>query len=196
MAATTTARKTSWIVCDDFAAGPYTAQRAAKLLGTYRAECANDHRVVVAAVRPATLADLRDLRDDWDAPYDADPGDELAASQRGALTAELAQAILRAPLGARLGGLTIAGGSWSKETADAADLVAAPGTPEWRAALGARSHATLTGDGGCATREGFFCRCAEQPAADTWVRYEAWTAQGRDAHGFVCPSCRRITQTG
>ena len=58
-------------------------------------------------------------------------------------------------------------------------------------------QATLTGDGKPVTRTGW-CQCAEPvPAVDNgWVYYEAWSARGREAHGWACVTCRRLTQTG
>lgn len=41
-----------------------------------------------------------------------------------------------------------------------------------------------------------WCRCEPAPDAASWVRYERYSAAGREAHGYVCPDCRRVTQTG
>lgn len=90
------------------------------------------------------------------------------------------------------GPLTKHHGSWSAEATARADAVAGKvGAKEWRAALGPHAEATLTGDGQAAIVRGW-CDCS----AVEQVRYERWSARGREAHGFVCKTCRRLTQTG
>lgn len=41
-----------------------------------------------------------------------------------------------------------------------------------------------------------WCSCDEERAGEGAVYVERWTAVGRVFHGWVCPSCRRLTQTG
>lgn len=60
-------------------------------------------------------------------------------------------------------------------------------------AIGPPYGALLTSDARLVDRSDW-CRCTNP--ADEWVRYEYWTAEGRSAHGFACPVCRRVTQTG
>jgi hypothetical protein len=142
----------------------------------------------------ADTSTLTALYEAWSAPFLADPSDDAAMTARGVQARELAAAILSAPLTAKAGALSIASAGWSFAAAAAARKAGEVGTPAWRAAIGPHEHATLTsdsqyiGDG--------FCRCDPEPAITTWVRYEKWTAAGCGGHGFACPSCRRITQTG
>ncbi len=89
--------------------------------------------------------------------------------------------------------MVVVSGGWSAEAAAAADAIATPGSAEWLGALGAREHVTMTADGHGASRQ-TWCQCPERP--ELWVRYEGWTARGREAHGFVCGSCRKLTQVG
>jgi hypothetical protein len=154
---------------------------------------------MAGAAAPRTLDDLRA---DWDAPFTAAPADGAASAARGTLTRDLAAAILAADLHdparggrTRVGDLFIYNAGWSRERAAAADAAAAAGTPEWVAALGTHEHATLTGDGGAAIRDQW-CLCGGQPPAADWIRYEHWTARGREAHGFVHRGCRRLIQAG
>ena len=86
---------------------------------------------------------------------------------------------------------------WSKETSQRhPDLLTAPDVniAEWRAAMGPYEHATLSADGRGLTAR--WCQCKPEPMPETWVRYERYTTEGRAAHGYVCPTCRHITQTG
>jgi hypothetical protein len=112
-----------------------------------------------------------------------------------------AREILAAPIGTVLqtpdGPLIKASGGWSKETGDRADAVADPATDlgRWRAALGPHEDAILTADrpGG---RLDSWCTCRPRPQLESWIRYEHWTTVGRVGHGYLCPVCRAITQTG
>jgi len=158
---------------------------------------------MTAATTTTTLA-LAELRAEWDLPYLADPADDIAWAARRQLTRELAAAILASDLWdaerqerARAGDLRIARAGWSRERGEQADAAGEPGTPEWKAALGAHEHATLTGDGGGAIREAW-CECVTRGAVPftEWVQYEHWTAEGREAHGFVHEGCRRLLQAG
>lgn len=141
----------------------------------------------------ATLADLHAA---WSAPFLADPSDDAASAARGEQTRELAGLVLAAGTRARVGDLTIVAGSWSRKQADYAYSVADPAVDldAFEAALGSFSDATLTSDGDYVARD-LWCRCASSAAAG-WVRYEGWTAEGRSAHGFACPSCRALAQVG
>jgi hypothetical protein len=147
-----------------------------------------------------TTTTLTELRAQWDAPFTGDAFDTAAWAARSALTRELAAAILAAPLAAsrtQVGGMFIVLAGWSRERDFAVSAVALPGTPEWRAALGPHEHATLTSDGKGANRSKW-CTCPNDDvsAADQWVRYEYWTAEGCERHGFVHSECRRLLQAG
>jgi hypothetical protein len=112
-----------------------------------------------------------------------------------------ARDILAAPVGSILetpdGPLTKTIGNWSKEAGDRADAAANAATePErWRTALGPHEDAILTADRGN-SRLDSWCTCRPDPDLETWIRYEHWTAVGRVGHGYLCPDCRAITQTG
>lgn len=197
MAATATAARNRWVVCDDYVAGPFTEAAAvtAKARHDASASCSHEHEVVIAGRRPVALNDLRSLRANWDHPFLADPADEAAAAERREQTYDLAAGLLAAPLGARVGGMTVAAGGWSKATADAADKIAVPGSPEWTVLLGIREHVRLTADGGQAYFERW-CSCAAAASMTGAVRYEYWTVAGMTSHGYVCPACRRLLQAG
>lgn len=52
---------------------------------------------------------------------------------------------------------------------------------------------TYVADGGAADRTSW-CSC---PSSDDDIYYEAYSTAGlRTAHGYVCKTCRQITQTG
>lgn len=151
---------------------------------------------------------LADLRAEWDSPFLADPSDKTASAARHQLTSELAAAILSAGLldavrreRTRVGDLWLVTAGWSRETSDRASAAGEPGSAGWYAALGRHEHALLTGDGRGANRDRW-CLCAtEGPEpdgipAEEWVRYEYWTAEGRERHGFVHGVCRRLLQAG
>jgi hypothetical protein len=112
-----------------------------------------------------------------------------------------AREILAVPVGASVespdGRLVKFGGEWSPQAGVRADAVAdaARDPHAWIAALGPHERAILTGDGHEARLDGW-CTCPAPPALPSWVRYERWTAEGRVGHGFLCPFCRLITQTG
>jgi hypothetical protein len=107
----------------------------------------------------------------------------------------LAAAALAAKVGTRVetfdGPLTKNLGTWSVETVQAAAKAGPEGSEAWYAALGGHEEATLTSDGRGAIVEGW-CHCGGVEQA----RYERWSARGREAHGFVCKTCRWLTQTG
>lgn len=145
--------------------------------------------------------DLSELHRAWSEPFLASPRDDAANEARSAQTRALAAAILTADLldagtggRTRVGSLHLADTGWSRERGAAAARQPA-GSAAWRADLGVPERATLTSDGEPVSRTAW-CVCVPQPSASTWVRYEAWVPEGRVAHGFACPSCRRITQTG
>ena len=194
-----------WVVCDDYAAGPYTPGRAQGLLDSITTGrdlatgcCTLEHRVTVSGFKPTTGSELARLRRDHQAaalasdPF-AGPDEELAA-----LLAERVAAIMTADLGTSDGELAVAETGWTREAGDRADAAADKGSPAWIVALGAHETVTLTSDGGAA-EPSRWCRCPASQAlgADTWVRYERWTADGgNDAHGLVCAACRRLLQSG
>jgi hypothetical protein len=130
----------------------------------------------------------------WSYPWLTGPFDDAAMLARPEQTRQLAAMLLAAPLGTEIDGLVIYAGGWSRERGAEADAAGDAGSLEWLAALGPHEHATLTADGRAAVRDQW-CQCASTPAAG-WVRYEHWTARGRESHGFVCPACRRLTQAG
>lgn len=128
----------------------------------------------------------------WDGPRDGDPFSEADCAARGDQTRQLAALILAAPTGTHIAHMQKNGGSWDGSAEARADAAGPAGTPEWYAALGAHSQATLTTDGRGARRDAW-CRC--NTPVTRWVRYEVYTAAGQEAHGFICPDCRSITQT-
>lgn len=142
-----------------------------------------------------TVPGLTALREAWDEPFLADPRDEAANAARGEQTRALAARLLSVPLGTRAGGMTLVSSGWSKERGAHARSVADPVTdPEaWVKALGHSDSAVLTSDGHSAVRTAW---CADPPGAGSWVRYEHWSPRGCEAHGYVCPDCRKLTQTG
>lgn len=140
-------------------------------------------------------AELASAHAAWSEPFLADPFNEAAMAARSEQTRHVARLLLAAPLRTEVGGLVIDTAGWSRERGEAADAVGEPGSPEWFAALGDHEHATLTADGECADRARW-CECRPGPRGESWVRYEHWTERGMERHGFVCPSCRRLTQTG
>jgi hypothetical protein len=89
-------------------------------------------------------------------------------------------------------------GWWLPERSHQPDVVAARTRGDWPAELAARGRhdfAALTADGrGC--RSDQWCSCSPQPPADGWVRYERYSARGREAHGYLCPTCRHLVQSG
>lgn len=135
---------------------------------------------------------LAALRAEWDAPFLADPADHAANDERGQLTRELAASILAADLMTTVGDLFITTAGWSRERGDQANSAGKPGSEQWLAALGTPEHATLTADGRHVNRAAW-CKCPQNAA---WVRYEYWTAEGCQRHGFVCAGCRRLIQVG
>jgi len=87
--------------------------------------------------------------------------------------------------------------SWSKEVGEQAQLaIDAELFPNdaagWRAALGEPESVELSEDGSYITTDAW-CECVERPG-DVYV--ERWAMVGRVFHGWVCGSCRRLTQTG
>lgn len=190
------ALRNQWVVCDSYVAGPYTAEVAQRVYQKASTSmCSDQHRIITSARKPVPAADLRALRAEWDLPFPVDYTDEDPYTDRTALTRELAEGIMAAQLGTRLGELTIVAGGWSKTTADRADADYEPGTPEWMQALGPREHATLTSDGRAVNRDAWCrCTCPEKPGQ--WVEYEGWVPSGRQAHGFACGTCRKVIQTG
>lgn len=129
----------------------------------------------------------------WTGPWDGDPFSEADCAARGDQTRTLAASILAAPVGAQIGPMNKNHGGWDADAGRRADAAGAPGSDEWRAALGTHTEATLTGDGRGARRD-MWCRC--NTPLIRWVRYEVYTAAGQEAHGFICPDCRGITQAG
>lgn len=114
-----------------------------------------------------------------------------------------ARQILAAPVGPEPidtpdGPLIKARGGWSKETAARADAASEAGSDAWYAALGPHEYAVLTSDGHGARTDAWHRNelCADRADADRWVRYERYTAEGRVGHGYLCPTCRQVTQTG
>lgn len=189
----------SWVVCHEYAAGPFTADAAAQLrdhLSDYAARvhatypCSYDHRVVSSGVPPTTSHALGRLRLEWD----GQPGPDDDPDDRIDLTHDLAAAYLAAPLGTRDGRLTVTGGGWSAEAAARADAAGPDDSPEWWAALGRREYVILTGDG----RQAFLDRDRNVPWCEHpgtppggWVDFEKWTADGRATVGQVCSGCRK-----
>ncbi len=197
-----TPAKVHWVVCDDYAAGPYTPERAARErdardADTGRGACTLPHRLAVEGFRPATTAELTTARrTHQDAALAANPFTGAGEDEFAAALADRADTIMRAPLGTSDGELTVAQTGWTREAGDRADAAAETGSTAWVAALGAYERVTLTSDGR-PVETGTWCRCQPEPDPAGWVRYERWTAAGnQDAHGFACPSCRHLVQSG
>jgi hypothetical protein len=100
------------------------------------------------------------------------------------------------------GGLTVCGREWTPEQGAQLDaLLNVEPNPdrarlnEMLAALGTPAQVRMSADGLGFDTHGW-CRCATEPDAMTWVRYERWTPAGREGHGYVCPTCRLLVQTG
>lgn len=116
-----------------------------------------------------------------------------------------AREILALPVGATVasidGALIVCQRDWSNAASDTPACLAARAAGDvdaYRAALGPAEQAVLTADGRDAVRT--WCTCY-RPADDdeswkTHIRYEVWSAVGRDAHGWLCRGCRRIAQSG
>lgn len=100
------------------------------------------------------------------------------------------------PVKMRTGELVKAAGSWSAETGKRAELVADPAVdPQaWRVAMGPHEEVLLTADGRTVNRAAW-CTCGPAATVNP-VRYERWTLQGREAHGWACTSCRAVVQAG
>jgi len=108
--------------------------------------------------------------------------------------------IMRAELGTTFDGLFKVRAGWAVDIDSEPDIAAAKASGNTRAYSDAlRSHphvhATLTADRGGVRSDGW-CTCTVEPDAETWVRYERWETGGRAAHGYVCPRCRFIVQSG
>lgn len=91
----------------------------------------------------------------------------------------------------------IKSGGWSKEAGGRLDAAMAsdPGL-DVRAFLGSYERVLLVSDPAARVHAQGLCTCPGSDNADSWVRYEKWTAAGRVAHGWACPACGGITQTG
>jgi hypothetical protein len=167
-----TAARTNWVVCHEYAYGPFTPARAERRreLADKSGDCRYPHKVVCSQVRPTTEAELDTLLAERESMFlDAEPGDPDWRET----TLELAAAWLNAPQGmSAADGLTVA------------DDQPPP-----------RESVTLTSDGSYAAPSSW-CRCSPEPDMDGWVQYERWSERGREAHGFVCRSCRRLLQSG
>ncbi|HKS98720.1 MAG TPA: hypothetical protein VJT31_04245 [Rugosimonospora sp.] len=92
-------------------------------------------------------------------------------------------------------------GTWSLATCQNPDVRAALDAPDITVEvldrlLGPHEQATLTADGRfCHSRKGW-CICRVKTPLDLCVRYERYTDRGREAHGLICPACRRLVQSG
>jgi hypothetical protein len=108
-----------------------------------------------------------------------------------------AKLILAAPIGQSIesvnGPLVKNHGGWSAGAGERANAAGEPGSEAWFAALGPHETATLTGDGLGAAPSAW---CSHKTPSDAWVRYERWSPQGCEAHGYVCPTCRQLIQSG
>lgn len=119
----------------------------------------------------------------------------------GRYPADAATRILAAPIGATIRHTNDATGTpwdnWSDDLkvvhrswgvhpnltdVELADVLASPAV-----------EVTLTGDGRRADRSGWHNGDTD---IDTWVPYEVWTAKGREAHGYIDATTRRIVQAG
>jgi hypothetical protein len=117
------------------------------------------------------------------------------------LTATTTDQILATRLRARVdtpdGPMYVKTGGWSKQTGDRLDAAMATNPDlDVRAFLGAYERVLLVDHPDVRVHAEGWCRCTPGPDADTWVRYEKHTAAGRVGHGWACPTCGGITQTG
>lgn len=62
--------------------------------------------------------------------------------------------------------------------------------------VGVPMHLVMLSADGRSTRTDRWCECVPRPDMDYWVRYERWSSRGREAHGYLCPTCRSILQAG
>lgn len=180
-----------WVVCDDRAAGPYTHDAARRNLvrvsEVTRGGCGYEHAVVTFGVRPSTVAEIRPLRGEWDDLT-------ITEAHRDEVTSQLADEILRAPVGTSVGtGLIVAEAGWTPENQHRAGASGPEASAAWWQALGAHDDATLTDDGEPVNFSGW---CPGHKYATHEVYFERWTTKGRVAHGWACEHCRARTQSG
>lgn len=108
------------------------------------------------------------------------------------------RAIVELPLRAEHDGLIVVSHHW--DTAASArlnELLARDpdaGHDAVRQALGVPASVGLSSDGRTIATDRW-CACDLEPGAD-WTRYERWGLAGRLAHGFICPDCRHLVQSG
>lgn len=97
--------------------------------------------------------------------------------------------------------LIVAKREWSPGIGAAvAALIEARGLDEncsdvWRELCGPATTTELSEDGRY-FESGRWCACDEERAGEGAVYVERWTTNGRTFHGWVCPSCRGLQQTG
>jgi len=125
--------------------------------------------------RAAPSPDLAALRAVWVNPFD----ETYVYGRLSVLTRQ-------APCGTR-----IPGGGFVPDVT----VAARRGVPEDPNDGSPAAEAILTADGRGA-RIGAWCADAgHDPGGERWVYYERWTG-GDVRHGYVCPACRKLTQTG
>lgn len=125
------------------------------------------------------------------------------------ITATPTSQILNAKLRDRVetpdGPMYVKTGGWSKETGDRVEaaLAANPGryregvtNADYRTLAGPYERVLLVSDPAARVHAQDWCTCPGSDNADAWVRYEKYTAAGRVGHGWACPGCGGITQTG
>ncbi|GAA4626767.1 hypothetical protein GCM10023196_036350 [Actinoallomurus vinaceus] len=108
--------------------------------------------------------------------------------------------LLALPLQARYDGMILAHRVWPDDVLDttpAKDAIAREDHDALIRAFGVPRAVTFTSDGRDAHPKAW-CECHPEQDGAPWVRYERWTSDGREAHGYVCPTitCRRLLQSG
>lgn len=108
---------------------------------------------------------------------------------------EIANEVLTTRTGQAVRGLVVVGRTWDKEAGARAETLVNPTFEEYTEALGTAKEATLMSTGGGHPNTHEWCNCHGGSSAH-WVRYERWSERGQEAHGYVCPNCWKLTQTG
>lgn len=131
-----------------------------------------------------------------EAGWDVYREEERARHAREA--AEQAARVLGTGMGEKVRDLIVVGRSYAKEAGARLDALLAvnpdPSREELNEALGAAVTATIVSTGTHVDTTGW-CHCPVGSSAE-WIHYERWSTRGLEAHGYCCPECRRLTQTG
>lgn len=114
----------------------------------------------------------------------------LTEETKTALGIKCTAVVLALELGATIEGLTVSERTWNPPL---------PGTPERtpeQVLQTTPDHVLLTGDARHYDRTGW-CTCQQKGSSlDSEVYFERWTPAGREGHGWLHRTCRRLTQAG